>query len=192
MNLQLIRSGEWCAHTISSGINYSIPSRRAKDKNNILLIDIYSGDVVRPLGHNEHVTHCPSQLITPRTLTHQWCSTYATSLNFQWRKHSRLFRIVIVILKSNLLLDKTCVSCTGWNRSSWRQPTPTLLFITYLTHDSCLHSLSQPTRFIVKSVKWAVPVSLLYCTHAQVEPALGKQPNPVRNVNWKGLEILKM
>lgn len=51
--------------------HHCITSGSVKDKNNILVIDIYSGDVVRPLGHNEHVTYCPSQLIMPRALTHQ-------------------------------------------------------------------------------------------------------------------------
>lgn len=57
---------------------------------------------------------------------------------------------------------------------------------------SCLHPLYNTTTFRLKSVKWAVHFSVLYCSHTRVVSALGEQPNPVRNVNWKGLEILKM
>lgn len=54
------------------------------------------------------------------------------------------------------------------------------------------YHLYYTTKLILKYVKWTVHFNVLYCSHTRVVSALGGQPNPVRNVNWKGLEILKM
>ena len=93
--------------------------------------------------------------------------------------------------------------CHGFSRTSgrkadvgWNWNCPLLYILPLLPSPSrvvcvCDH-LYNTTKFMLKSGKWAVNFNVLYCNHTWVVSALGEQPNPVRNVNWKGLEILKM
>ena len=128
----------------------------------------------------------PIQLCHPwgrKNGQHPWRYRTNTHKKVQKKMRERVRKHLGTFLSDKLLSFMAEGEDLGVDLQLHRSSSPTSHNISVY---SPFHNL---TRFLLKSVKWAVPVSLLYGNHSQVEPALGQQPNPVRNVNWKGLEI---